>query len=208
MNKTFSARQWKPKLFGYEHSLKYLLFSRRKKSYLVWNDMKLSKWWPNCHVWMNCALRQIVLFSPSRNRCLLWTTTAKLHTKTPRRHYPIHDQTVWELNWQSLPFSCSSDHHREFVLSDTQATSLSPSPKNRLSWLQVGQPSESDENGQEKCYNVHEGESLHLETETLISLNWSSNIYALHLYIPFHSVHYIDLLKFIGLNEYLEHAGY
>lgn len=69
-------------------------------------------------------------------------------------------QTVWELNWQSLPFCWFSGHQRELVLSDTQATSFSPSPENHHSWMQVGQPSEFDENGQEKWYKVHEGERV------------------------------------------------
>lgn len=53
--------------------------------------------------------------------------------------------------------------------------------------MQVGQPSESDENGQEKWYKVHEGERecLRLETGSLISMRFPHlhYIWALH-FIP------------------------
>lgn len=55
--------------------------------------------------------------------------------------------------------------------------------------MQVGQPSESDENGQEKCYKVHEGERVSSLRGRIFDL-YEVPTFALHLGITFHSIYY------------------
>lgn len=145
------------------------------------------------------ARNKICHFSPSQNRSLLWITVYTDGIQTHLVIVVLQVQTVWELNWLSFPFRwSSSDHQRVPILLDTQATSLSRSAKNHLLRMQVGQPSESDENGQKNS----ERESLHLETGNFDLCEVPT---FLHYNCALRYISAIALIfTFIGLKEYLK----
>ncbi len=57
------------------------MFNRRKKSIQVWNNLKVSIWWPNLHFWVNCLFKTLDWidgihmdkFSYVRHKCTLST---------------------------------------------------------------------------------------------------------------------------------------
>ncbi len=61
-------------LFGYQHSLKYLLFvlKRRKKLMQTWNTVMVSKWWQNLHFWVNYPFKSPCMHNGNKTFQISW----------------------------------------------------------------------------------------------------------------------------------------